>query len=221
MVVVLIRINLESNLFGLAIKVPSIGIHPITTKHTAGVATYDIEPSNTFQVAVNKRYRDGDEIRDDSTIPLSTKVDFADNIKVVTVSHSSGVAEELHLGEDPARVQSRNLQELQSLKAQVEVKRKTEDIFMETTSLLTVETLDLPKLLDKIRAIGVSLEWSGGQKQAFVQKIQAHADRLAAKERSTKVSFKAFLTPNSADNASKARCRCEAESRQRPIPSSG
>jgi len=85
---------------GLALKINDLGLCPIAVRRVAGAANYHVELSSSFNIAVNRKYEDGDELRDDSTIPILVHVEFMDGVNDVVVTHHSTVAESLQVGQD-------------------------------------------------------------------------------------------------------------------------
>ncbi|KAK3933931.1 hypothetical protein QBC46DRAFT_359358 [Diplogelasinospora grovesii] len=165
-------------IFGLAVSTPA-GFCPITTKQAVGAATYHVEPNDSFDVAVNEKYKFGDEIRDDSTVSVLIKLDFSDGINDVTVNHYDAVAETLRIGDSEE-------DKVRDLNAELEARCEAVNTTIEMISLLTTDTLDLPAVLGKARGLGVSLHWSEQQKQEFDQKLKAHAGHLLEQEKTVK-----------------------------------
>ncbi|KAF3762116.1 hypothetical protein M406DRAFT_76195 [Cryphonectria parasitica EP155] len=93
---------LEHGVFGLGLQVsPSTAFRPLTTAEATEVETYNIQPSRVFEVAVNERYKDGDELLNSVPPTLSVTVNLDVGARFVTVVHSTNdTAEDLSI-EDP------------------------------------------------------------------------------------------------------------------------
>lgn len=115
---------LDRGVFGVGLKAsPSAAFHPLTTTEATEVATYNIQPSRIFEVAINERYKDGDELLSDLPPTLSVTVDLQTGAQIVIVVHSMhGATEDLSI-EDPIAMKEMQ-EEMDRLNKEAEEKRQ-------------------------------------------------------------------------------------------------
>ncbi|OAP55737.1 hypothetical protein AYL99_09889 [Fonsecaea erecta] len=175
---------LDSGVFGLGLKASSSAVfHPLTTTEATEIATYNIQPSRIFEVAVNERYKDGDELLSSVPPALSVTVDFEAGTRFITVVHgTNGAAAEVLSVEDPMvmkklqeemdRVNKEMEEEKRRAAAAAEQKRQTEKLAAEK---LAAEKIAAEKVAaEKLAAEKIAAEKVAAEKVA--------AERLAAEK---------------------------------------
>jgi hypothetical protein len=117
--------NSDRGVFGFGLRVsPSGAFHPLTTTEATESATYNIQPSRVYEVAINEQYGDGDELLSDVPPTLSVIADFqlADTGTATVVHCINGATDEMYI-EDPMVLQNMQ-EELDQLNKEAEKKRQ-------------------------------------------------------------------------------------------------
>jgi hypothetical protein len=196
--------NSDRGVFGFGLRVsPSGAFHPLTTTKANEAATYNIQPSRVYEVAINEQYGDGDELLSDVPPTLSVIADFQSaNTGTATVVHCiNGATDEMYI-EDPIVLQNMQ-EELDQLHKEAEKKRQAAaDAQKLAAEKATEEERQATAAAEKVAAEKVAAEKVAKEKReatAAAEKVAAQnaAESAAAAERARSIQSQSIPSGHS------------------------